>query len=79
MLDENGRGFCRPAGKGKFELQDGALIIEFRSSAADAAGTLHTMICTNSLGTPTAPARLACKRSPRRHPSFTQVRELLPR
>ena len=48
MLDENGRGFCRPAGKGKFELQDGALIIEFRSSAADAAGTLHTMICTNS-------------------------------
>jgi hypothetical protein len=55
VLDANGRGFCRPSGKGKFELQDGAVAIEFRSSAADAAGTLHTMICTNSLGTHVLP------------------------
>ena len=43
MLDANGWGFCRPSGKGKFELQDGAVAIEFRSSAADAAGTISTM------------------------------------
>ena len=55
VLDANGRGFCRPSGKGKFELQDGAVAIEFRSSAADAAGTLHTMICTNSYGTHVLP------------------------